>query len=114
MFWGAGNELSQALPLLPFLDGLRVREPSTNPRRNTIVQLLRGEAADRGTDVPAGLAEQLLARVTEQCAIRPAILVVDDLQWTDQVSVTPCGTAGQVGAAGAAAANRDYATGTPE
>ena len=89
VFWGAGDELGQALPLLPFLDGLRVREPSTNPRRHTIVQLLRGEAAaDRGTDVPAVLAEQLLALVAEQCTMRPTILVVDDLQWADQVSVT--------------------------
>ena len=89
VFWGAGDELGQALPLLPFLDGLRVREPSANPRRNTIVQLLRGEvAADRGTDVPAVLAEQLLALVAEQCAVRPTILVVDDLQWADQASVT--------------------------
>ena len=40
VFWGAGDELGQALPLLPFLDGLRVREPSTNPRRNTIVAAL--------------------------------------------------------------------------
>ena len=89
VFWGAGDELGQALPLLPFLDGLRVREPSTNPRRNTIVQLLRGEvAADRGTDVPAVLAEQLLALVAEQCAVRPVILVVDDLQWADQASIT--------------------------
>ena len=89
VFWGAGDELGQALPLLPFLDGLRVREPSTNPRRNTIIQLLRGEvAADRGTDVPAVLAEQLLALVAEQCAARPTILVVDDLQWADQASIT--------------------------
>ena len=89
VFWGAGDELGQALPLLPFLDGLRVREPSANQRQNTIVRLLRGEvAADRGTDVPATLAEQLLALVTEQCAVRPTILVVDDLQWADQVSVT--------------------------
>ena len=88
VFWGAGDELGQALPLLPFLDGLRVREPSANPRRNTIVRLLRGEvAADRGTDVPAVLAEQLLALVAEQCAVRPTILVVDDLQWADQASV---------------------------
>ena len=89
MFWGAGDELGQALPLLPFLDGLRVREPSANPRRKTIVRLLRGEiAADRGTDVPAMLAEQLLALVAEQCAVRPVVLVVDDLQWADPASVT--------------------------
>ena len=88
VFWGAGDELGQALPLLPFLDGLRVREPSVNPRQNTIVRLLRGEVAtDRGTDVPATLAEQLLALVAEQCEVRPTILVVDDLQWADQASV---------------------------
>ena len=89
VFWGAGDELGQALPLLPFLDGLRVREPSVNPRREAIVRLLRGEiAADRGTDVPAVLAEQLLALVAEQCAVRPTVLVVDDLQWADPASVT--------------------------
>jgi DNA-binding CsgD family transcriptional regulator len=50
---------------------------------------LRGEVtADRGTDVPAVLAEQLLALVAEQCAMRPTILVVDDLQWADQASIT--------------------------
>ena len=89
VFWGAGDELGQALPLLPFLDGMRVREPSMNPRRNTIVGLLRGEVTTgRGTDVPAVLAEQLLALVAEQCAVRPTILVVDDLQWADQASIT--------------------------
>ena len=89
VFWGAGDELGQALPLLPLLEALRVREPSANPRRNTIVRLLRGEvAADRGTDVSAALAEQLLALVAEQCAIQPTVLVVDDLQWADQASVT--------------------------
>jgi len=88
VYWGAGDELSQALPLLPFLDGLRVREPSANPRRETIVRLLRGEVtADRGTDGPAVLAEQLLALVTEQYAVQPVILVVDDLQWADQASI---------------------------
>ncbi len=88
VFWGSGDELGQALPLLPLLDGLRVREPSTNPRRNSIVGLLRGEvAADRGADVSAALAEQLLALIAEQCAVMPVILVVDDLQWADQATV---------------------------
>jgi DNA-binding CsgD family transcriptional regulator len=89
VFWGAGDELGQALPLLPLLEGLRVREPSANPRRNAIVRLLRGEDnTDRGTDVSAALAEQLLALVAEQCATRPTILVIDDLQWADQASIT--------------------------
>ena len=89
MFWGAGDELGEALPLLPLLEALRVREPSVNPRRSMILRLLRGEvAADRGTDVTAALAEQLLALVAEECAIQPTVLVVDDLQWADQASVT--------------------------
>src|SRR5215831_16341435 len=88
VFWGAGDELGQELPLLPFLEGLRVREPSASPRRNTILRLLGGElAADRGMDVSAALAEQLLALVGEQCAGQPTILVIDDLQWADQASI---------------------------
>ena len=43
--------------------------------------------ADRDTDGPAVLAEQLLALITEQCAVQPVILVVDDLQWADQASI---------------------------
>jgi DNA-binding CsgD family transcriptional regulator len=89
VFWGAGDELSQELPLSPLIEGLGVRQPSANPRQNTILGLLRGEvAADRGVDVSAALAEQLLALVTEQCAVRPTILVIDDLQWADQASIT--------------------------
>jgi DNA-binding CsgD family transcriptional regulator/tetratricopeptide (TPR) repeat protein len=89
VFWGAGDELGQALPLLPLLDGLRVREPSRDPRRNAIIRLLRGETtAGRGADVSAALAEQLLVLVAEQCAARPTVLVIDDLQWADQASLT--------------------------
>ena len=89
VFWGAGDELGQPLPLLPLLEGLRVREPSANPRRDTIIRLLRGEVtADPGTDVSTALTEQLLALIAEQCAVQPTILVVDDLQWADQASIT--------------------------
>ena len=88
VFWGTGDELGQALPLQPLLDGLRVREPSANPRGNTIVRLLRGEVTtDRGADGSAVLAEQLLALIGEQCAVQPTILVIDDLQWADQASI---------------------------
>ena len=88
VFWGSGDELGQALPLLPLLEALRVRESPDSPRRNTIVRLLRGElAAGPGADVSAALAEQLLALITEQCAAQPSVLVVDDLQWADPATV---------------------------
>jgi DNA-binding CsgD family transcriptional regulator len=96
VFWGTGDELGQELPLLPFLDALRVREPSASARRNTIVQLLRGEiGTDRGSDISAVLGEQLLALITEQCAARPTILVIDDLQWADRASVLLWGRLGR-------------------
>jgi DNA-binding CsgD family transcriptional regulator/tetratricopeptide (TPR) repeat protein len=88
VFCGAGDELGQALPLLPLLDTLRVREPSANPRRDAIVRLLRGEVGSEcGTDVTAALMEQLLVLVADLCRAQPTILVIDDLQWADQASL---------------------------
>ncbi|MCW2892935.1 MAG: LuxR family transcriptional regulator fused with ATPase domain [Actinomycetia bacterium] len=88
VFWGTGSELDQALPLQPLLDGLRVREPSPNTRREAVARFLRGEiSTDRGMDGPAMLAEQLLALMTQECAVQPTILVIDDLQWADQASI---------------------------
>jgi predicted ATPase len=87
-FWGTGDELGQELPLSPFLDALQVREPSASARRAIIAGLLRGEVAtDRGADVPAMLAEQLIALVIDESTSRPVVLVIDDLQWADPASV---------------------------
>ena len=88
VFWGSGDELGQELPLLPFLDALEVRAASANARRTTIAGLLRGEVAtDRGADVPALLAEQLIALTIDETATRPVVLVIDDLHWADAPSV---------------------------
>ncbi len=88
VFWGAGDELGQALPLLPALDALRVREPRSDGRRSMIVRLLRGELnVGPGADVAAALAEQLLALVTEESAGLPTILVMEDLQWADHATI---------------------------
>jgi DNA-binding CsgD family transcriptional regulator len=90
VFRGTGDELSQQIPLDPFISALRVRTPGASARRNALAALLRGEggATDRGADVTAALSEQLLALVTDECAQQPVILVIDDLQWADPASVT--------------------------
>jgi DNA-binding CsgD family transcriptional regulator len=88
VFWGTGDELGQEIPLSPFLDALAVRRRSANARRTTIAGLLRGEVpTDRGTDVPATLAEQLIALTIDETSARPVTLVIDDLQWADPASI---------------------------
>ncbi|WIY00738.1 AAA family ATPase [Amycolatopsis mongoliensis] len=88
VFWGAGDELGQALPLLPLLDALRITPAARDPRRGAISELLHGGAvAGKGADLAAAAAEQLLALVDELCQDGPAVLVVDDLQWADRTTV---------------------------
>ena len=88
VFWGAGDELGQELPLLPLTYGLQVREIPLDPRRATIAGLLRGELAPgKGADLSAAATEQLLALIDELCAAGPTVLVIDDLQWADEATV---------------------------
>ncbi len=47
-----------------------------------------GEAAvGKGADLAAAAAEQLLALVEQLCQVRPTVLVVDELQWADRVTL---------------------------
>jgi DNA-binding CsgD family transcriptional regulator len=87
IYWGAGDELGQALPLLPILDALRVLRGTDNPRGEVIGRLLRGEVPVGGADPVAAASEQLLALVGELCAAGPVVLVVDDLQWADRSTI---------------------------
>lgn len=88
VYWGAGDELGQALPLLPLLDALRITPSTRDSRRGAISDLLHGGAvAGKGADLAAAAAEQLLALVDELCQDGPAVLVVDDLQWADRTTV---------------------------
>lgn len=70
VYWGAGDELGQALPLLPLLDALEITPVNRDPRRDAISELLGGGAvAGKGADLAAAAAEQLIALVDELCQI---------------------------------------------
>ncbi|MGV9365578.1 ATP-binding protein [Amycolatopsis sp. NPDC003731] len=92
IFRGAGDELGQALPLLPILDALRITGSAPDPRRGAIAGLLRGDTArGKGADLAAAAAEQLLTLVDELCQTGPVVLVVDELQWADRATVAVWG-----------------------
>ncbi len=92
VFRGAGDELGQALPLLPLLDALRITGSAPDPRRGAIAGLLRGDTTrGKGADLAAAAAEQLLTLVDELCQTGPVVLVVDELQWADRATVAVWG-----------------------
>jgi DNA-binding CsgD family transcriptional regulator len=84
--WAAADELGRALPLRPVLDAFRGLDPVDVPRLATLRRLLRGEVL---TDVEptAAASEQVFALVAELAAATPTVLVVDDLQWADQMTI---------------------------
>jgi len=91
VFWGAADQLRGRFPLGVLLDCLGVEGGPAEGERGEIASLLRGERV--GAVVPAGdpvvaAAERVLALVDRLCAVSAVVLVIDDLQWADEVSVS--------------------------
>ena len=87
--WGLAEKLTERLPLSVMLDCLQVRPNSPDPRRAHAASQLRGQRQGLFTDGDASVAgvEILVALVDELCAAAPTVLVVDDLQWADDLSL---------------------------
>ena len=87
---GAGDELGRSLPLVPLLEALRVTEASADPQHTAILELLSGDPAHSAlssADFVAAAGERLLRLVEQECARQPTVLVIDDLQWADRVTM---------------------------
>jgi predicted ATPase len=91
VFGAAADPLRARFPLGVLLDCLGVDARSPDGERGEIAALLRGEGV--GGLLPAGgavaaAAERVLVLVDRLCAVSPVVLVVDDLQWADEASVS--------------------------
>jgi DNA-binding CsgD family transcriptional regulator len=83
VFWGTGEELTQAFPLGPMLQAFGVRATSPDRRRVAVFDALQERDAVAATEALLDLIDQL-------CAESPTGLVVDDLHWADPATVAVC------------------------
>jgi DNA-binding CsgD family transcriptional regulator len=86
--WGIADQLTEQLPLRLMLNCLQVRPDSPDPRRVHAAELLGSQRLGlfAGGDAAAGI-EVLVTLADELCAAAPTVLVIDDLQWADHLSL---------------------------
>ncbi|MEV4320370.1 BTAD domain-containing putative transcriptional regulator [Actinocrispum sp. NPDC049592] len=89
--WGTCHEMSSRVPLQVLKDCLGIAPNAADPRRAVLATELAGPEpagwAWAQTDPILAAVDNLLALVDELCVRAPLVLVVDDLQWADNVSL---------------------------
>ncbi|OLF17627.1 AfsR/SARP family transcriptional regulator [Actinophytocola xanthii] len=91
MCWGSGDVLAQRFPLEVIQECLGVAPDSPDPRRARIAHSVARASAREdvfgGGTTPLGLVDEVVRLVGELCRDRPLALVVDAMQWADELSM---------------------------
>lgn len=93
VLWGAADELSARSPLRVLLDCLLVEPTSPDERRARLAESLRADAASvphswSTSDPVLAAVDRVRALVEQLCADGPVVIVVDDMHWGDDASLT--------------------------
>lgn len=90
VYWATADQFSQQLPLRVMLDCFRVQSTSPEPCLLAVADRVVSHPPDRLAidDAVYPATEMLLSLVDELCAVTPSVVVVDDLQWCDDASLT--------------------------
>nr|CEL17261.1 putative regulatory protein [Kibdelosporangium sp. MJ126-NF4] len=85
LLWAAGDEVGRRFPLGLITSGLGVELRSADPRRAAVAESLR--AGESGDDPLLTAVELLIDLIDQLCADGPVVLVLDDMQWSDDASL---------------------------
>jgi DNA-binding SARP family transcriptional activator/tetratricopeptide (TPR) repeat protein/DNA-binding CsgD family transcriptional regulator len=93
VLWGAADELSARSPLRVLLDCLLVEPSSPDERRARLAESLRVDTASvphswSTSDPVLAAIDRVRTLVEQLCADGPVVIVVDDMHWGDDASLT--------------------------
>jgi DNA-binding CsgD family transcriptional regulator/tetratricopeptide (TPR) repeat protein len=90
VYWATADQFSQQIPLRVMLDCFRVQSASSDPRLAAVADYVVSHPPVQFAinDVVYPATQMLLSLVDEMCAVTPSVIVVDDLQWCDDASLT--------------------------
>ncbi|MFE5026241.1 AAA family ATPase [Streptomyces sp. NPDC056656] len=89
---GIADQAAHPLPLRLLYDCLEITQRATDPRRAEIMRCARAEWSDAllSNTVHAAVTEMLVTLIEEECASAPTMMVLDDVQWADDMSLDVC------------------------
>ena len=85
--WGVADELGRRVPLQVLTEALGLDPTSPDPRLAALAADLHDDPTASDQRGPAVAVDRLLAYVRSTCAAAPLVLVVDDMQWADEISL---------------------------